>query len=363
MAPSCAILKQDVRSTSSLAVAEPLTTWLKQHPGVEVLARDRASAYADAARAGAPNAIQVADRLHLVRNVSDALREVVDRQSWTLPEPTVSSVSADASETVAERPRTRADQKREAAAERLRLRYEEVRRRFENGESNRAISKATGLDRTTVQKYVQSVKVPERAVRRPSPHNMAPFVDYLGDRWRSGCHNARKLFEEIRQLGYTGSSSSVRRILRPWRSTSPESTTNQAKGVGGYVWKEVRWAILSPAEHLKQPQQDCLLQLFALHPKLGLAHELAQRFRQVLRGGEVKGLDDWLTDAAASELAPFERLAKTLTADKSAVIAAVELPWSTGRVEGIITRVKLLKRIGYGRASLPLLRARIIGAC
>lgn len=126
--------------------AEPLTTWLREHPGVEVIARDRASAYADASGVGAPNAIQVADRFHLVRNVNDALREVVDRQTWILPEPTDSPVCTIVAAKGADRPETRADQARKAAAERLRLRYEEVRRRFTNGESQRAISEATGLD-------------------------------------------------------------------------------------------------------------------------------------------------------------------------------------------------------------------------
>jgi transposase len=343
--------------------AEPLTRWLQQHPGVQIIARDRASAYADAARQGAPAAIQVADRFHLVRNVSDALREVVDRQPWALPKPTASPVSVGEPVPCAMKRSPQAVRLAEAAAERLRLRYEEVLRRFRNGESFRSISKATGLERKTVRTYTRSVEVPKRAARRPAPRTLDPFIDYIGDRWRSGCHNARKLFQEIRERGYTGSESMVRHTVRPWRSAMRQSSKEQGSGARRYVWKDVRWAILSPSERLRQDQQDCLKELFALHPKLELAYNLVQRFRHILRDRQAENLDQWLQDAGGSELAPFARLARTLTADRSAVLAAFELPWNTGRVEGIITRVKLVKRIGYGRASFPLLRARIVGAC
>lgn len=71
--------------------------------------------------------------------------------------------------------------------------------------------------------------------------------------------------------------------------------------------------------------------------------------------------DRWLEEARDSGFAPFQRLAKTLAADRAAVLAAIELEWSTGQVEGHINRVKLMKRLGYGRAGFPLLRARILG--
>ncbi len=59
--------------------AEGLTTWLRAHPGVEVVSRDRFPAYADAISAGAPRATQVADRWHLMHNLAEALDEFLKR--------------------------------------------------------------------------------------------------------------------------------------------------------------------------------------------------------------------------------------------------------------------------------------------
>lgn len=118
---------------------------------------------------------------------------------------------------------------------------------------------------------------------------------------------------------------------------------------------------MCPAEHLRPEHVEQLNALPALHPELDKAYELTKRFRQILKDKLVDDLDLWLATAVDSGLQPFQRLARTLRSDRSAVSAAIELPWSTGQVEGHITRVKLLKRQGYGRASLALLRARIIG--
>jgi transposase len=149
-------------------LAGPLTEWLKAHPGVEVIARDRATAYADAARAGAPNAVQVADRFHLVKNVSDALKDDI------------------------------------------------IQQRLAMGESLRAICRATGLSRVTVRKYVRSAGVPERAARRHHS-NLDPFANYLRERWSVGCHNVRQLYREVVGLGYAGSESMLRTYVRAWR--------------------------------------------------------------------------------------------------------------------------------------------------
>ncbi|MGI4944973.1 MAG: ISL3 family transposase [Janthinobacterium lividum] len=98
-------------------------------------------------------------------------------------------------------------------------------------------------------------------------------------------------------------------------------------------------------------------------PDLAQAGELASRFAALIRGAPDKeagpALDTWLADAKGTALDAFARGIKR---DHDAVLAALVEPWSTGPVEGQINRLKLLKRIMYGRASYDLLRCRVLAA-
>lgn len=66
--------------------AETLAAWLEKHPEVHTVSRDQASAYALGIRKGAPQAVQVADRFHLLVNLRDAMQRVLQRQSNILKE-------------------------------------------------------------------------------------------------------------------------------------------------------------------------------------------------------------------------------------------------------------------------------------
>ncbi len=196
--------------------------WLKNRSGIVIAARDRAASYADALSTGAPGAIQAAGRFHLVKNVGDALKEVVDRQSWALPEPAPLPDSACEAEsahepdpTLAKRV-TRVQQKRAAAAERLERRHAVVWRLHASGMAQREIQRVTGLARGTIRKHLGAADAPKRAERRRVPSIVDPFANYLNERWQSGCHNVQGLLAEIVKQGYTGSGSNLRSYLAPW---------------------------------------------------------------------------------------------------------------------------------------------------
>ncbi len=82
----------------------------------------------------------------------------------------------------------------------------------------------------------------------------------------------------------------------------------------------------------------------------------------MLRTRQGEGLADWLAEADASAVAELRAFAAGLRADEAAVQAGLTEPWSTGPVEGQITRLKRIKRQGYGRAGFALLRQRVLRA-
>ena len=124
----------------------------------------------------------------------------------------------------------------------------------------------------------------------------------------------------------------------------------------------MRWLCLRPPDQLDQVERAALQEILDDDERLATGYHLLQRFRRLIARRSVRDLDQWLADATASELRPFASLAHGIQADRAAVINGLTLPWSTGPVEGTVTRVKLIKRQGYGRASTRLLRRRIISA-
>ncbi len=110
---------------------------------------------------------------------------------------------------------------------------------------------------------------------------------------------------------------------------------------------------------LADPDRAYVERLVALSPALAVARDLALRFGALVRARSADALTPWLADAGSSELQGF---AAGLRQDEQAVRAALTLPWSSGQVEGQVTRLKLVKRQSYGRAKLDLLRARLVCA-
>jgi transposase len=119
---------------------------------------------------------------------------------------------------------------------------------------------------------------------------------------------------------------------------------------------------LRPPDQLDHNERQALQEILDGDERLASGYDLLQRFRRLIARRSVRDLDQWLQDAETSELRPFTSLSHGIQSDHAAVVNGLTLPWSTGPVEGTVTRIKLLKRQGYGRASTQLLRRRIVSA-
>jgi len=97
-------------------------------------------------------------------------------------------------------------------------------------------------------------------------------------------------------------------------------------------------------------------------PVFGRLYQLAHTFTQMIRSRQVEQLDDWLEQASSSEFPELVSLAIGIKRDYTAVKAALHSPYSTSPVEGHINRLKLIKRSGYGRMQMALLRQRVLHA-
>lgn len=329
--------------------AGPLSRWLEDHPGISVFVRDRAEAYAQAGRTGAPNAIQVADRFHLVKNVNDALKELLRSGRWKIPETEVGSVD-DSIQVV---PTNVQVEQRQPSPVKAGL-WEEVQERKNRGQSKRVISRELRIHRETVRRYMEARSPPvyRRGLTRPT--KLRPHLSYIIRRWNEGCHNARTLHLELSKRGYRGGYTQLKDLVRPWRSTQPDKLPRRSRVSLN------QWLFLRPNNSLNTEKIQQLDLFLEANPKLAQGYQLKEEFQRILSQHDVEALDDWITDAAQSELKPFQSLAKGMTYDQEAIRNGITLPWSTAQCEGQICRVKLIKRQGYGRANLDLLRQRIL---
>ena len=215
----------------------------------------------------------------------------------------------------------------------------------------RGISREMGISTKTVRRLIASPEPPRNRVdnRRPgalkSPM-LQPYVTHLQDRWQAGCTNVSQLFREIGELGYPGSVSLLRQTLYSWRPPRPPKKERH-KFERMTRRLSLRWLCLRPPDQLKPDERKVLDKLLVRDVELALGYSLVQRFREVVSSRSVAQLESWLNDAKASNLPTF-------------VNAGLTLPWSNGPVEGHVTKVKLIKRSGYGRAKFDLLRIRVL---
>ena len=338
---------------------EVVTAWLEKHPGIQIVSRDRCGIYAEAAQHGAADALQVADRFHLLMNLSAAIERALEERSKEL------CLAAEEQQTVVEsspepQKRTLVEQRKQQRRDRRRERYDRVVELHRLGHTQRAISTELGIQRKTVRRWLRAGQFPDRkpAVGRRS--QVREFHEYLQQRWNEGCHNATRLFQEIRTRGYPGGRQMVAQYVSPWRAKSPVQLASQKRKFDRIAPRHAAILACRPAERLSE-QQKALLERVAINcPTIRWMRNLAMDFRDALTAKDCDAMLNWIWTAAHSSIGPVVRFAYGLKKDIGAVVAAVETRWSNGQVEGQINRLKAIKRQKYGRAGFALLRARVL---
>ena len=356
--------------------AETLATWLRDHPGVEVISRDRASAYAAGGRSGAPDAVQVADRFHLLQNLAEALELAFTGHARELRD----AEQARRQDRVAEggpvRPDPPPPPKRPLAMAAARREQRMATHRkvwdlYRQGWPGQEIARHLGIGRTTTFRHLKSEAFPERKGRSDAGRSsMDPWRDWIIERWNRGQRNGRQTLRDLRAKGFTGNYATVLRYLNRLRDAQQGAVSHRSRARPAtplvaapkqvMTPRTAAWTVLRPPDRRDDDEAGLLARLRAAAPILAEAVKLAEEFAALVRGRKPKLLDPWLQRAQDSAVPALQRFAKRLSSDYDAVRAAVTLAWSNGQVEGQINRLKTIKRQMYGRASLDLLERRFL---
>ncbi|MCB8878365.1 transposase [Acidisoma silvae] len=231
------------------------------------------------------------------------------------------------------------------------------------------IARETGFNWRAVRKWTRQDAVRPQATMAPKSTMPGGFGAYLAERWNEGCTIRRQLVAEIRPLGYTGSLTNLQQRLNGWRRAQfaaviTSSPPDWARLPDGKHRIHVPPIVASthcikPGGLLTKAQCKKVDDLKEASIELAAMRAFAKRFRGLLRRGNIELLYIWLQDPASSGFHPMRQFAATLRRDIGAVGNAIVEPWSNGRTERQINRLKTLKRAMYGRASAELLRTRM----
>ncbi len=360
---------------------EAVRAWLERHPQIRLIARDRGGAYAEAATKGAPQAVQVADRWHLMHNLADALEEFLLQKKKVLREAARTetespeedyATSFSAGSLTPNRPRIWYERQLEASRkrhERIVEQWRNIRRLHLAGADVHDIAKRLDVSRETVYRYRRMEEPPQPVRFRHKRRVLDPYVPYILRRWGEGCRNGMKLYREIREQGYAYGASNVARLVAELRRAGVGGGSATDRTQGGVVLpdkatvptaRQAASLFLKRREKLTADQEAYLDRLGTLDKASAEAYRLTQEFARMVRKLEGEKLDEWLKKADASEVALMQRFAKGLEKDLLAVRAGLTESWSNGPVEGFIHKLKLIKRSMYGRASFRLLRQRVL---
>ena len=327
---------------------EPATSeaWLRHHPSITVIARDRGGGYGEAAKKALPDALQVADRWHLMENASRAFLDAVRksmRQIRTVIGDTV--INPDLL-TCAER-----------------LQYEGYLRREEtngvilalskDGVPIKQIAKKTGLARGTVRRIIRGQRSDIFRSRQSSLETELPWLDA---QWEAGKRNASALWRGMKGRGFHGSL----RVVCEWATRRRRAEKTDAASLARVPSARTIARLMSIGRYnLSKAETVTIAAIEDGLPQLIKAREIIADFHQMIRTKAVAEIARWIDRAADSLVASF---CDGVRKDEAAVSAAITSPWSNGQTEGQITKLKLVKRQMYGRGKIDLLQARLIGA-
>jgi transposase len=340
--------------------SEEVAEWLKTFPNIEVVSRDGSTMYAKAIRTAHPKALQVSDRFHLLKGLTDAARQYISGflpQRIAVPSDNIPSsywLKQQRNETdLPERKHNATTAKRAAS-------IKKVRELASQGFNQTQIREMTGHVSATIKKYLNPDFTPERKEYGTNyPSKLKPYCEKIDE--LIGLHKTfREIRDVIRGMGYCGAESTIRmyatRKRRHNQALMKEYKTNTEVIERKFILK----LLYNPIEHISGITQKQLDKVIESNPQLLTIYGLVSDFKALVSARNVDKLDVWIKAATSIESPDIDSYVNGLLRDINAVKNAIIYDYSNGLAEGSINKIKRIKHTMYGRASFSTLRTKTL---
>jgi transposase len=356
----------DLLSSRDTAV---VAQWLHERPTIRMVSRDRAQNYGEAIRQGAPDAQQIADRFHILQNLTERVEIVLRAHKEALK--TKRGDLLESLPTLLNQTPALHERSQDVWEQRRQL-YEQVQALKARGINPPSIAKVLGKSRSTVYLYAQMTSPPDRlrmtnGALRPVP----AYLPFILQRWNDGCRNATQIWRELQALGKHYSLRTITRqvtILRreqgvgqSFAPVSPQEQYHpQAPPPPALTAHQAARVFMKEPTKLSAQEQSQLALIWEHDAQLATVYALAQRFCRMIRTHDNTDLETWLNEMSHSAQATLVSFAASLHKDLDAVSAGISSLFSQGPVEGHVNRIKLIKRSSYGKMGFATLRQRTL---
>jgi transposase len=346
--------------------------WLEKHPTVEIVTRDRSGEYREAITQALPDAVQIADRWHLLKNLGEAIQRHISRRYKAVRQLVVDSVEGDDIQqadlkTTEKYRRYAPGPEREALhiarSENREALFAAVKARHSEGVYTTDIAQEFNLSRKTISHWVNSETCPpDTRGRFKRKCLIDDYFPYLHQRIEAGCTNKSQLWREIKKQGFTGERTMVGKWIRQnydTKNVSIGELTSKKTEIAVPCPRELAWLIIRHSDDLDEDEKQ-LVEVLVQDGKLAELRQLAHQFMHMVRNGLSEQWAPWLESSCESTVKELKNFAIGLKRDAAAVYEAIRQSWSNGPTEGHVNRLKFIKRQMYGRASFELLRLRVL---
>lgn len=330
--------------------------WLKAHPGVEIVSRDRYSNFANGVKNASTSIKHVADRWHLLKNLGDAMQRALDRNVVSLKVARRQKNIRSHKDIQLQSVEAKENEINEDGV--IGRKFCQVKQMLLEGHSIKKISRETGVTRITIRKWKSyDVLPPKRSPKMTNMHFYDEAVRKILD--ENPTIETKEVLQKITEMGYNGSRSGGYENIRKLRGSKMKNTVLPLPSLF-WVPPKASNLFYIDKRHLSTEEKKFVNTLCMESREIKKAAKLIRAFKSMLKKKDGSLLQPWIEDAISSNVKEIKGFARGLLSDIEAIENGVRLPWSNGPVEGLVNKLKITKRQMYGRASFALLRKRLV---